>query len=106
MNPSRCGAAVRRAAVLTLAPALLLALGGCASVRVDAQGRTHVVGLVWLTLPAPATRDPGADQVRARALGLVLASHPLGRSLVLGYSDHTLTRIENDSAVRLPPASD
>lgn len=91
---------------LRLVATLLLAasLGGCASVRVDEAGRTHVVGLVWLTLPAPAEREHGADQVRTRSVGVTLSSHPIGQSLVLGFADHTLTRIEHDKAVRLPPA--
>jgi hypothetical protein len=90
-------------AVELLATALVIAgLSGCASIRVDEAGRTHVVGLVWLTLPAAAERDRGADQIRTRSVGLTLASHPIGQSAVLGYADHTLTRIEDDRVVRLP----
>lgn len=102
MTALRCGSLLRCVGLL----AALATLGGCASVRVDEQGRTHIAGLVWMTLPAPALRDQGADQIRTRSIGLTLARLPLGQSLVLGYSDHTLTRIENDSAVRLPPHSD
>lgn len=84
------------------AAALVLALSGagCASVRVDELGRTHVVGLVWLTLPAPAER--GAEQVRTRSLGLTLARNPLESAVVLGWSDRSVSVIEPDLAVRLP----
>ena len=91
----RCAA---RVAVLALA----LAGTGCASVRVDELGRTHVVGLVWLTLPAPAAAERGAEQVRTRSLGLTLARHPLDSGVVLGWSDRSVSVIEPDRAVRLP----
>ncbi len=92
--PSRAA----RAAALALA----VSCAGCASVRVDEQGRTHVVGLVWLTLPAPATAERGAEQVRTRSLGVTLARHPLESAVVLGWSDRSVSVIEPDRAVRLP----
>lgn len=87
--------------------ALLLALTGCASVRVDEAGRRHVAGFVWLTLPAASDTGPaaskGADVVRARTVGVTLQRTPDGGALVLGYSDVMLSTIYNDSTVRLPP---
>jgi hypothetical protein len=78
-----------------------LFLTGCASVRVDEQGRTHVAGFVWMTLPKGSSVDKGADQVRTRSVGVTVTQGPLGSSVVLGWSDQTLARIENDAAVRL-----
>jgi len=83
-----------------------LALQGCAVVRVDEAGRTHVAGLVWLTLPAPKAADKAADVVRARSVGVSVTSGPLGQALTVGYSDQTLAAIRNDSSVRLPRASE
>lgn len=74
---------------------------GCASVSVDAQGRTQVRGLVWLTLPAPPGRGQAAEQLRARSFGISLTRGPLVEGLVLGYSDQSLAMVRNDSAVRL-----
>lgn len=87
--------------------ALLLAITGCASVRVDEAGRTHVAGFVWMTLPAAAdsgtTAAKAADVVRARTVGVTLQRTPDGGALVLGYSDVMLSTIYNDSTLRLPP---
>jgi hypothetical protein len=87
--------------------AMLLATTGCASVRVDEAGRTHIAGLVWLTLPpaadASASAAKAADVVRARTVGVTLQRTPEGGALVLGYSDAMLSTIYNDSSVRLPP---
>jgi hypothetical protein len=77
-------------------------LGGCSHLHVDGQGRRHVVGFVWLTLP-PANVEPvGAESLRARTIGLALTRSPAGDAAVLGYSDATVTVIRNDAQVRLP----
>jgi hypothetical protein len=86
--------------------ACALALQGCAVVRVDEAGRTHVAGLVWLTLPAPRPADKAADVVRARSVGVSVTSGPLGQAFTVGYSDQTLAAIRNNSIVRLPRASE
>jgi hypothetical protein len=86
--------------------ACMLVLQGCAVVRVDEAGRTHVAGLVWLTLPAPKPADKAADVVRARSVGVSVTSGPLGQALTVGYSDQTLAAIRNNSSVRLPRASE
>lgn len=91
----------RRLSVLVAA----VATAGCASVHVDDAGRTHVVGLVWLTLPAPdpnTTTAKAADVVRARTVGITVQRTPESGALVLGYSDATLATIYNNSHVRLP----
>lgn len=81
------------------------ALLGCASVRVDDEGRTHIAGLVWLTLPAVSQPGTAAHVVRARSVGVsVQRGHDSG-SLTIGYSDQTLATIYNDSVVRLPPGA-
>lgn len=78
-------------------------LTGCASVRVDEQGVTHVAGIVWLTLPAKSAGDAAADVVRARSIGLSIHRSPDGSGVTLGYSDQMLATIYNNSIVRLPP---
>jgi hypothetical protein len=79
---------------------------GCASVRVDDAGRTHIAGLVWMTLPpapeAGASATKAADVVRARTVGLTVQRTPDGSAVVLGYSDATLATVYNNSSVRLP----
>lgn len=72
---------------------------------VDDQGRTHVRGLVWLTLPARSHRDAlevGAEQWRLRSMGVSVSHGPLGSALVLGYSDQRLAAIRNHAEVHLP----
>lgn len=77
----------------------LLALQGCASVSVDADGTRHVTGFVRLTLPPPAF-EAGADAVRVQGLGLQLIRSPgVGTSVVLGYGDTRLAVIRNDAKV-------
>jgi hypothetical protein len=83
------------------ASALLPAIAGCAAVHVDEQGRRHVLGLVWLTLPAPGEPAAAADELRTRSVGLTLNSGPLGQTAVLGYSDQRLLAIRNDSVLKL-----
>lgn len=85
-------------------PLLLLSslLAACSHLHVDEQGRRHVFGFVWLTLP-PANVEPvGAESLRARTIGLALTRSPAGDAAVLGYSDTTVTVIRNDALVRLP----
>ena len=89
-----------RAALLAAA----FALQGCAITRVDEAGRTHVAGLVWMTLPATKGDDKAADLVRTRSVGVTLTSGPLGQALTLGYSDQTLGSLRNHSVVRVPRA--
>lgn len=106
-HPAPASTGPRRAARATPrlrgALALLTALltAGCAVVQVDAEGRRHVVGLVWMTLPPADAGPTGADTLRVRSLGLGWLGGPVGQSAVLGYSDHSLTAVRNDSAVRL-----
>ena len=93
--------------LLTLpAKAALLAAAvasqGCAVTRVDEAGRTHVAGLVWMTLPANKGEDKAADLVRTRSVGVTLTSGPLGQAVTLGYSDQTLGSVRNHSVVRIP----
>lgn len=80
--------------VLACACAALLATA-CAHVHVDAQGRTHVVGLVWLTLPE--AEAPAGQALRMRALGLSLTRSEVASSMVLGYHDTTLAFLHNHS---------
>lgn len=77
---------------------LLAALGGCAHVHVDAEGRRHVIGFVALTLPAPEGRT-GAETLRTRSLGLTLTRTPVGDALVIGYGDTSITAVRDDSLV-------
>jgi len=91
-------------AALLLWPALAGLAGGCAAVRVDEHGRRHVVGLVWMTLPAPSVQPVGAETLRIRGLGLTLMHGPLGNAAVLGYGEHGLTALRNDAVVRGPIA--
>lgn len=77
-------------------------LGGCAHLHVDDQGRRHLVGFVWLTLPAADVGPVGADALRARSVGLAIVRSPAGSGVTLGYSDQTVTVIRNDALVRLP----
>ena len=82
-----------RAAVWALCVASALA-SGCAHVQVDETGRTHVRGLVWLTLPAPADAAQALQAgqgLRLRTLGLSWFQAEVGSSLVLGWQDSTLT---------------
>lgn len=82
----------RRAAAGALCVASALA-SGCAHVQVDDTGRTHIKGLVWLTLPAPADAAPAqhaGQGLRVRALGLSWFQADVGASLVLGWHDSTL----------------
>jgi hypothetical protein len=75
-------------------------LSGCAHVHVDAQGRTHVKGLVWMTLPAPDPQRSAAGQaLRVRSLGMALTRSDVASSLVLGWHDSTLAFLYNDSLV-------
>lgn len=78
-----------------------LALAGCASIRVDHEGRRHVIGLVWMELPARCQFDAGAETVRARSLGLTIANSPAQDTFVFGYSDIELGVIRNDAWVLL-----
>ncbi|KQY81063.1 MULTISPECIES: hypothetical protein [Roseateles] len=87
-----------RAALLAAA----VALQGCAVTRIDEAGRTHVAGLVWMTLPASKGADKAADLVRTRSVGVTLTSGPLGQAVTLGYSDQTLGSVRNHSLVRVP----
>lgn len=84
---------------------LASALQGCASVRVDEDGRTHIAGWVWLTLPAGGQAGTAAHVVRARSLGVSMQRSPDSGSVTIGYSDQTLATIYNDSVVRLPPGA-
>ena len=84
-RPSRC-------AWLALLVAAALA-SGCAHVQVDAEGRTHVLGLVWLTLPPPAAENQithAGQGLRLRALGLSMLRTEVGATLVLGWHDSSL----------------
>jgi hypothetical protein len=85
---------------LQLAAAICLALtaSGCAHVYVDAQGRTHAVGFVWLTLPTQ--RGSGGEAVRMRTVGVALTRSEVASSLVVGYQDATLAFLRNHSLVR------
>lgn len=90
---------MRRSTSLVPLAALLLALGGCAHVVVDADGTRHVAGFMILTLP-PAKQQVGADALRMRTFGLALAvGHAAGAHVVLGYSDTTVAALRNDSAI-------
>ncbi len=75
-------------------PALLLAAtlaSGCAHVQMDAEGRTHVLGLVWLTLPRPeGLAAPAGQGLRLRALGLSMLRSEVGATVVLGWHDSSL----------------
>jgi len=77
-------------------------LSGCASVRVDEQGRTHIVGMVWLTLPAGSSVDVAANVIRTRSVGISVNRSPDASGVTIGYSDQTLATIHNNSVVRLP----
>jgi hypothetical protein len=89
--------------IWTLMLGLLPLLGGCAFSQVDAQGRTHVIGLVVLTLPpgGAANRSaPGAETWRLRTVGVSMSSSPVvGSSVVLGYSDSTQTWVRDNTVV-------
>lgn len=66
---------------------------GCAHVQLDANGSTHVLGLVWLTLPPPPAEHHAAHAgqgLRLRALGLSMLSSDVGTSLVLGWHDSSV----------------
>jgi hypothetical protein len=96
----------KRACASTIFSLLLgSVLTGCASVRVDEQGRTHVAGLVWLTLPAGSGVGVAANVIRTRSVGVSLNRSPDAGSLTIGYSDQTLATIYNNSVVRLPPVA-
>ena len=84
---------------------LALGLGGCSHLHVDDQGRRHVIGFVWLTLPPADVEPVGAEALRARTLGLAVTHSPAGSGVTLGYSDSTLTVIRNDALIRLPGQS-
>lgn len=75
-----------------------LAVQGCASVTVDADGTRHITGLMRLTLPSVS--DAGADALRLQAVGLSFVSSPVvGTSLVIGYSDTSLAVVRDHSLV-------
>lgn len=84
--------------LLQLLPLCLATLGagGCAHVQVAADGQTHVLGLVWLTLPAPPVLPfnglavSAGQSLRVRTLGLSWLRSEPGSSLVLGWQDSTL----------------
>ena len=86
--------------VAALSAATML-LAGCAHSYVDEQGRTHVIGLVALTLPAGGRADaatPGAELLRLRTIGLSFVQTPgAGNSLVLGYSDSTIAWLRDNT---------
>ena len=90
----------RPARRLQLAAAICLALtaSGCAHVYVDAQGRTHAVGFVWLTLPTQS--GTAGEAVRMRTVGVALTRSEVASSLVVGYQDATLAFLRNHSVVR------
>ena len=81
--------------------AALPTLSGCASIRVDHEGRRHVVGLVWMDFPVSCQIDAGAETVRTKSLGLTMANSPAQTTLVVGYSDIELGVIRNDAWVLL-----
>jgi hypothetical protein len=78
-----------------------LSLPGCAVTRVDAQGQTHIAGLVWMTLPAPDGPQPGARVVRMRTLGLSVNAEAEALAVLLGFGDVSRATIFNNSAVDL-----
>jgi hypothetical protein len=83
------GAGLARWALAAVLAAATLA-SGCAHVQVDADGRTHVRGLVWLTLQPPPAEHQAAHAgqgLRLRALGLSMLRSDVGTSLVLGWQD-------------------
>lgn len=81
-----------------------LALGGCASIRVDDQGATHLAGWMWLTLPPAPQRSTAAHTLRARTIGLTLTRDTQGLGLLLGVGDQWLATIYNNSLLAWPPA--
>lgn len=85
---------------------LSLLLAGCAHVHVDEQGRRHVVGLVWMTLPPAAVEPVGAEALRVRALGASVVRTPAGGGLALGWTDTTVTVIRNDALARVPASEE
>jgi hypothetical protein len=101
MTPLQASPTPRLATAALLALALLQ--GGCAHVWVDAQGRTHAAGLMWLTLPAAhasQTAAPaGGQALRVRSLGVALTRFDVASSLVLGWQDTTLAFLYDHSLV-------
>ena len=90
----------RLARRLRLAVAICLAVGvsGCAHVYVDAQGRTHAVGFVWMTLPTQS--EHAGQAVRMRTVGVALTRSEVASSLVVGYQDSTLAFLRNHAMVQ------
>lgn len=104
--PDRHGSSTTAVALRCLLLLLAPMLVGCASISVDREGRRHVVGLLWMTLPTSCQLDVGAETVRARSLGLTLANSPAQATFAIGYSDIEFSVIRNDAWVLLrAPAS-
>ena len=76
---------VLRALALVL---LLLQITGCAHSYVDADGNTHVVGLVHVVVPRHIESEAVTSEfVRVRSLGVSLLTSPVRTSFSVGYSD-------------------
>jgi hypothetical protein len=77
---------------------MLLCSSGCAHVYVDAEGSSHVVGLVWLTVPRANSTSAG-EAIRVRSAGVSLMRSDIGVEFVAGYSDSTLLFLRDNVAV-------
>lgn len=79
---------------------VVISLGGCAHVWVDAAGNRHALGLMHVTLPSVQAAF-AAETLRVQTLGLTWTHADAGSAFVLGYGDTTLGFIRNDSCVVL-----
>jgi hypothetical protein len=78
----------------------MLTLQGCANVAwVDDNGRQHVAGWVWMTLPSAKDGYNAAQALRTRSLGVTLTKTELEQAVTLGYSDQTIAFIRDNRIV-------
>ena len=78
----------------------MLALTGCAHSYVDADGNTHIAGLVHVVVPKSAdAREVRGESIRVKSFGLTVLANPLRTNITLGYSDDTMVVVRNNACV-------
>src|ERR1700688_3766805 len=75
-------------------------LGGCAFSYTDANGDRHAIGLVDITVRAPAASETLAgDIVEVTSLGLSVGQNAQGGYLTAGYNHQTTAALRDNALV-------
>jgi hypothetical protein len=75
-------------------------LGGCAFTYTDANGDRHAIGLVDITIRAPAAPETLAgDVVEITTLGLSVGQHAQGGYLTAGFNRQTTAALRDNALV-------